>query len=121
MNAFTSKLIANAIYILFITQIRSQYTEIWFDNMDSNSGWTSSDGSVVMFGYSSAGCITSVCLKTEGSFGVDAYAYRSTNVAAYSSLQLQFDVSTDDMESGKTCTVYYAYNSQSNKQQIAAI
>eukprot|EP01083_Nonionella_stella_P020754 57591_1 len=121
LNDFRSDLIANAIYILFITQIRSQYTEIWFDNMESSSGWTSSDGSLVTFGYDSSGCFTSDCLKTEGEYGVDAYAYRSTNVAAYSSLQLQFDVSTDDMESGKTCTVYYAYNSQSNKQQIAAI
>eukprot|EP01083_Nonionella_stella_P312305 1116514_1 len=121
LNDFRSDLIANAIYILFVTQIRSQYTEIWFDNMESSSGWTSSDGSLVTFGYDSSGCFTSDCLKTEGEYGVDAYAYRSTNVAAYSSLQLQFDVSTDDMESGKTCTVYYAYNSQSNKQQIAAI
>eukprot|EP01083_Nonionella_stella_P011537 32734_1 len=121
MNGFALTLIANVIYILFVSQIRSQYTEIWFDNMYSGSGWTASSNSQVLFGYSSTGCFTGKCLKTDGRYGVGAYAYRSTNVAAYSSLELQFDVSTDTLESGESCQVYYAYNSKSNKRQIKSI
>eukprot|EP01083_Nonionella_stella_P312307 1116519_1 len=121
MNGFALTLIANVIYILFVSQIRSQYTEIWFDNMYSGSGWTASSNSQVLFGYSSTGCFTGKCLKTDGRYGVGAYAYRSTNVAAYSSLQLQFDVSTDDLESNEKCTVYYAYNSKSNKQYLDSV
>eukprot|EP01083_Nonionella_stella_P181554 650726_1 len=121
MNGFTSKLVVHAIYIFFVTQIRSQYTQIWYDSMISKGRWTSSDDSLVTFNYQSAGCITGNCLKTDGQYGVNAYVYTYTGVAAFSSLQLQFDVSTDGLELTKTCTVYYAYNSESNKQQIAVI
>eukprot|EP01083_Nonionella_stella_P095862 269252_1 len=41
----------------------------------------------------------------------NAYIYRATNVACYSSHQLQFDVSCKDFESGDTCKVYYKYDS----------
>eukprot|EP01083_Nonionella_stella_P248786 860951_1 len=115
MNGFTSKLVVHAIYIFFVTQIRSQYTQIWYDSMISKGRWTSSDDSLVTFNYQSAGCITGNCLKTDGQYGVNAYVYTYTGVAAFSSLQLQFDVSTDGLELTKTCTVYYAYNSESNK------
>eukprot|EP01083_Nonionella_stella_P286134 973853_1 len=122
MTGFTSILWhVNAIYILFVTQIRSQYQNIWYDMMNTGTGWSISSSSHVWFNYDSPGCHTNTCLKTEGSSGVNHYAVRSTNVAAYSSLQLQYGVSTDDLEAGKTCTVYYAYNSQSNKQVLKAI
>eukprot|EP01084_Bolivina_argentea_P213330 362333_1 len=115
MAQFPFAVIARVIYIQSLWHIHSQYTQIWYSSMTSSSSWSSSSSSMVSFDYDSTGCFSGTCCKTDAQDGVDAYVYRTTNVAAYSSLEVQFDVSANSMDSGDTCKVYYAYNSGSKK------
>eukprot|EP01083_Nonionella_stella_P140186 429289_1 len=69
--------------------------------------------------YSKGGC-SSLCTRVRADRAVnepDAYIYRSTNVSAYTTLQLQVNGSCINLEPGDACRIYYGW-SQSDKNAI---
>eukprot|EP01083_Nonionella_stella_P173286 597395_1 len=115
-----SRVILNIIaYIEFTRCVKSELVTIWFDNMEANNGWNIS--SEVVFGESDAGCFNATCCKMSPVDGVDQWILKSTYIPDYSSIQLQFDVSTQYHLSNDACTVFYSYTSSANKTQIKTI
>eukprot|EP01083_Nonionella_stella_P154371 497328_1 len=112
-------LAAYVLYIQFLWQIHSQYTTIFYLNMDTSTGWSVYPQSSAVFGDNFIGCdadssLWATCCRIRAD-GADAYIYRSLLTSSYGSLQLQFDISAYDLEPGDTCTVYYAYDSPLEK------
>eukprot|EP01083_Nonionella_stella_P263649 895392_1 len=86
-------LVANVLYIQFLCHIHSQYTTIYYDNMESSTGWSMFPSSLkVHFGSDSTHCFTGTCCKLDAVAGTNAYIYRSYDTSSYGSLQLQFDI-----------------------------
>eukprot|EP01083_Nonionella_stella_P318173 1161685_1 len=100
------------IYIQCISHVASQYQQIWYDPMSSSScsGWSSSYGTVSC-GVSNNGCTSGTCheVESEDSKGY-AYLERSTNIASYSSIQVEVSIGTYEMESGDDCNIYFEFD-----------
>eukprot|EP01083_Nonionella_stella_P151764 485482_1 len=100
------------IYIQCISQITSQYQQIWYDSMSSSScsGWSDSYGTLSC-GVSDSGCTSGTChkLESEDSQGY-AYLKRTTNIASYSSIQIGVSIGTYGMESGDDCNIYFEFD-----------
>eukprot|EP01083_Nonionella_stella_P034407 94176_1 len=114
------------IYIQLLCIINSQWTQIWYDSMDQNNGeWnTHTPGeSEVIFGHVSENNNCKNCTRIKAvriENDENCWIGRSTDISAYSSIKLQFDLALSGLEEEENdrCRVYYAYD-ETNKQQIA--
>eukprot|EP01083_Nonionella_stella_P133599 406132_1 len=103
-------LLVNIIYIQLFCHVKSQWEQIWFDDMEQKGTWTTNY--YTYWGISNPGCFTGTCLATHTGSGGWSSVYRSTSISGYSSLRLQFDLSADDKHKAE---VYYSYTSSSSK------
>eukprot|EP01083_Nonionella_stella_P189077 698440_1 len=110
-------LIFTIIYLQCISLIKSQYSQIWYDPMEDQdcNDWTQYAGAGrIDCGYtSSGGCEENPCVKIESHDTASSSLSRTTNIAAYSSLQLQVSVSAWDLESDEYCEIYCQYDGES--------
>eukprot|EP01083_Nonionella_stella_P071847 193254_1 len=118
---FHHHLIKAIIYIQYVHHIDSQWTEIWYDDMESSTHWTNNTDGEITFGYVSDACQSNGCCKSSGSRQGRSWILRVTNISSYGILRLQFSVSTKQMESGDACTVYYSYKGEDSSSTLAVI
>eukprot|EP01083_Nonionella_stella_P306837 1076181_1 len=119
MAHFALTLAAYVLYIQFLWQIHSQYTTIFYLNMDTSTGWSVYPHYSAVWGDNFNGCdagssLWATCCRIRAD-GADAYIYRSLLTSSYGSLQLQFDITSYGVRTDDACTVYYAYDSLSGK------
>eukprot|EP01083_Nonionella_stella_P159895 522099_1 len=106
--------------IVLFQRANSQYTTIWSDNcqnMYNSRGWFDwTPASICGNTCSSLGCYCSMAMNSRCPHGSSvsdfclglrntAYVQRTTNIASYSSIRLQFDFSSRD-----SCNVQYKYD-----------
>eukprot|EP01083_Nonionella_stella_P174175 603078_1 len=104
------RFIETILWIQYLYHVKSQWTQIWYDNMEANTHWTKSTAGTITFGHSSESCQSNGCCRMEAeSSSTDTFLVCVTDVSQYESLQLQFSVATRDMESGNSCFVTYSY------------
>eukprot|EP01084_Bolivina_argentea_P061522 112442_1 len=74
------------------------------------SSWSTNYGTISC-GYDSEGCHNGDCHKVE-SEDSQGYAYigRTTNIAAYSAIQIELDIGSWGMESGDECNIYFEFD-----------
>eukprot|EP01083_Nonionella_stella_P012824 36217_1 len=104
--------IFTVIYLQCVSLIESQYSLIWHDSMSNCDNWDQLYG-YTECGYNSGtgGCQINPCVKMESEDAAGhAKLERVTNIASYSSLQLQISVTTWKMESGEYCDIYFEYD-----------
>eukprot|EP01083_Nonionella_stella_P244886 851873_1 len=99
--------ILTIIYFQLVSQMNTQYSQIWYDSMSNCDNWTKS-GSIEMIecGWKSNSCHNERCVRLQGG----EYVKRTTDIASYSSLQLQVSVGTRAMENGDFCDVLFQYD-----------
>eukprot|EP01083_Nonionella_stella_P160049 522803_1 len=113
------------IYIQLLCIINSHWSEIWYDSMDQNNGdWNTHEPgeSIVVFGHVSENNNCKNCTRIKAvriENNETCWIGRNTDIFAYSSIKLQFDLALSEMESDDRCRVSYAYDVEVNKQQIA--
>eukprot|EP01083_Nonionella_stella_P208101 755455_1 len=122
-NASGCTVIFVVIYLQCVALIKTQYANIWSDPMSSTTcnGWTKSNGGQITCGIVSAtGCQSGgSCHKIESDNSANlANLKRTTNIASYSSLQLQLSITTFGMESGDACYVLYQYDDEPISQSV---
>eukprot|EP01083_Nonionella_stella_P317423 1155679_1 len=116
-----SEFILLCAFIQLFPRINSQYTNILFDDMQQNNGWTASSSNDAFFSYSSSNCpqqTLSLCTKIANVDSTRPYIEQSFNISEYSAIRVRFHLSTHDLETGDLCEIYYAYDSISNKQLL---
>eukprot|EP01083_Nonionella_stella_P038059 103645_1 len=86
----------------------SQYELIWYGNMVNEQLWTRINPLWVDFNIRSDGrCFDGKCTRAKGNTSF----HRFTNISGlYSSIQLQFSVTTRDLEDNEFCQVFYGYD-----------
>eukprot|EP01084_Bolivina_argentea_P288122 494490_1 len=124
------------IYLLYFAQC--QYTTIWNDNFDTNSGWTCGNGNFgscsnstcvsdweanvcfVPWSDTQPYCENSPCAQicAIGNGYKSRWLQKSTNIAAYSALELQFSVGIWNKEKNLAkCQIYYSYDTGAFQNQ----
>eukprot|EP01083_Nonionella_stella_P112649 331646_1 len=101
---------------LLLHLVNCQYTQIWYDNMEANSGWTvnGDDDDDVVFNYPSSSCTSGYCVKMTAKPAMDrVWMRKHTDVSRYSSHRVEYDVSVRGLESTDSCSVYYSYTGSS--------
>eukprot|EP01083_Nonionella_stella_P089396 249429_1 len=95
---------------LLLHLVNCQYTQIWYDNMEANNGWTTNGD--IEFNYSSSSsCTSGNCVKMTANDRV--WMCKHTNIARYSSLRVEYDAGVRRLESTDSCSVYYSYTGSS--------
>eukprot|EP01083_Nonionella_stella_P165688 551854_1 len=114
MISHSSRFIAilTIIYFQWVSHVNSQYSQIWYDPMSNCDHWSKSSSYDVSCGYDSSSCQNYYCAKL---YGGGPYITRTTNIASYSSLQVQVSVGTNHMESGDRCAIRYEYDNDGDK------
>eukprot|EP01083_Nonionella_stella_P169307 573830_1 len=120
MVHFALTLVANVFYIQFLWHLHSQFTTIYYNNMETSTGWSTANyPSAVVCGDNRDidKCVSETCcrIRADGSLIPEGYIYRLFDTSSYGSLQLQFDITSYGVRTDDACTVYYAYDSLSGK------
>eukprot|EP01083_Nonionella_stella_P075626 205660_1 len=120
-------LVLNLIYLQCIWQLKSQWTDIWYeDGTFANSAdlykWTTSDG--LKWAYNSPdNCFTGTCICMEDF----EWMSRQTDITSYSQLRLKYDLTSLDQRPDYqlfkpgSCRIYYAYDSEVDKRLTQSI
>eukprot|EP01083_Nonionella_stella_P312425 1117341_1 len=103
------------IYLQSLRGAKSVYTQIWYDTMSRNNGWSTSGE--VFFNYDATG-VSSNVVKLSHDDNTRAYIARETDVSRYSDLKLQYDLWTRGHGSGDSCDVYYSYTRTSSRTRL---
>eukprot|EP01083_Nonionella_stella_P064721 168966_1 len=114
--------------IVLFQRANSQYTTIWSDNCQNlydAGGWFDwTPASICGNTCTSIDCYCSMAVGSSCPHGSSvsdfclrlrdtAYVQRTTNIASYSSIRLQFDFSSRSLESSDSCNVQYKYDTGS--------
>eukprot|EP01083_Nonionella_stella_P094880 266312_1 len=115
----TSHTVSAIVSYLGLYMIKGQFIEIWYDDMAVNNGWTLTTPTDVEISARSIYCTQNPCIrittKNAGHSAID----KGTDISGYTSIQLQFDVTTNDLEdSSDKCQVYYAYDTRNDKVHL---
>eukprot|EP01083_Nonionella_stella_P203421 742266_1 len=111
-------IILTVVYAQYVLVVTSQWTQIWYDSLDTNGPWNKDEnGGSVDFGggVDSISCPSSLCtiMKTDGL--TTTLFKRDTDISQYQSLQIRISVGTRNMLSGDACVIYYRYDSGTNQ------
>eukprot|EP01083_Nonionella_stella_P144795 452688_1 len=103
-------LVANVFYIQFLWHLHSQFTTIYYNNMETSTGWSTANyPSAVVCGDNRDidKCVSETCcrIRADGSLIPEGYIYRSFDTSSYGSLQLQFDITSYGVRTDDACTV----------------
>ena len=93
-------------YFLRITEC--QWVQIWYDNMDTNSGWSTTNDATLAQTYN---CFDGRCARTRVYDEYDSYIERTTNdIGEYTDIRIQLDLVADGLEYYDKCQIRYYWN-----------